>query len=252
MNQGTPRYRAKEYWDTRLGHAPGLRGVGHIGYGDPYNQWVYRRKGNVLARAFAMAGVESDTSDLTALDVGSGTGWVIEQLLQRTPKVSGVEITDVALGRLRARFPQLTLEQVEVGKDPLPFPSSSFDVVTMMDVSYHVVDDAALRYAVKEIARVLKVGGSLIITDRLGDSDEDVAEHVRMRSRRFWSEVGSAEGLQLRSVDSCYRWLSRSREESWMRLLPQRVRGAIEYTLDRTLPNPPHLRLAVLTKVSAQ
>jgi SAM-dependent methyltransferase len=102
-----------------------------------------------------MAGIDSGKQGVTALDVGSGTGWVIEQLLQRTPNVSGVEITDVALGRLRTRFPQLTLEQAEIGKDPLPFAAAAFDVVTMMDVAYHIVDDAALDNAVTEIARVL-------------------------------------------------------------------------------------------------
>jgi SAM-dependent methyltransferase len=248
MNAREPRYRPKDYWDDRLSAAPGLRGVGHIGYGDPYNRWVYRRKGAVLGTAFDMAGIESGKQDVTALDVGSGTGWVIEQLLQRTPNVSGVEITDVALGRLRARFPQLTLEQAEIGKDPLPFPPSSFDVVTMMDVAYHIVDDAALSNAIGEIARVLKDDGSLIITDRLGDSDDDEAAHVRMRSRGYWSAAGASHGLELRIVAPCYRWLSRSREASWMRVLPQQVRGVVEYSLDRAMPNPPHLRWALLTK----
>src|SRR3954468_8770791 len=203
MTTREPRYRAKDYWDDQLSAAPGLRGVGHIGYGDPYNRWVYRRKGAVLTTAFDMAGIDSGKQDVTALDVGSGTGWVIEQLLQRTPNVSGVEITDVALGRLRTRFPQLTLEQAEIGKNPLPFATAAFDVVTMMDVSYHIVDDAALDNAISEIARVLKADGSLIITDRLGESDDDEAAHVRMRSRGYWSSAGASHGLELRAAEPC-------------------------------------------------
>ena len=51
---------------------------------------------------------------------------------------------------------------------------------------YHIVDDDVWAAGLRELSRVLKPGGKLIVTDRLGDQPERVADHVRFRSRRDW------------------------------------------------------------------
>ena len=239
----TDPYRPADYWSKRLAADFSLRGTGHQCYSEGYNAWLYKAKGRALDRA-----LEGLTPPVAALDIGSGVGWVVEQLLARRFEVDGCDIADVAVERLQDRFPAVPFFRAEVGADPLPRPDASFDLVTMLDVAYHVVDEDRFDAAIADLARVLRPGGRLVVTDGLGDVDVVPAAHVRFRCRDRWEEAAAASGLVVADVFACFRWISRDQDVPVFRRLPGRIRGAIEYALDRTVPRSPFLRCAVLRK----
>jgi SAM-dependent methyltransferase len=91
------------------------------------------------------------------LDAGCGTGSNLEHLAERGPAV-GVDLSQEAL-----RFCLLRgVSVARAGLLDLPFRDSVFDCITSFDVLYHrwIQDDAA---AVKEIVRVLRPGGVLLL-----------------------------------------------------------------------------------------
>lgn len=101
------------------------------------------------------------------LDVGCGTGILLEQVHSQWPSVRtvGIDLSEemllVARRRLRGRVP---LVQGDVAQ--LPFAGNFFDVV---------VSNSSLHYwphprrVLAEIARVLRRGGRLVLTDWCGD-----------------------------------------------------------------------------------
>lgn len=94
------------------------------------------------------------------LDVGCGTGGM-HLLLKNFGNITGVDWSPIALSFNRrrglARLGRATLPD-------LPFQNATFDVVTIFDVLYHrVVGDDGV--AARELFRVLKPGGILIVTD---------------------------------------------------------------------------------------
>lgn len=101
------------------------------------------------------------------LDVGCGTGVLLDQVLARWPTVRAVgtdlsgKMLAVAQERLRGRIP---LVRADVSY--LPFATHSFDVA---------VSSSSLHYwpepgrALAEVARVLRPEGRLVITDWCGD-----------------------------------------------------------------------------------
>jgi len=212
-----------------------------VAYGESYNRWIYRRKGVVLGRALGqVASLER------ALDLGSGVGWVVDALRRHgAGHVHGVDISADAVTGLRQRFPAYTFDQVRVGEEPLPIADASIDVATFLDVSYHIVDDAAWEPAVAEAARALRPGGSLVVIDAFGAEELRPADHVRFRSADRWHTHAAAVGLDLVSTAPCYRWLSRPRDGSMLRVLPQSMRGALEYGLDTVWSTPSHLACTV-------
>ena len=236
-------YRPQAYWSDRLRRVGGLRSTGHQQYSESYNRWIYRRKGVVLRGALRGA-------DLTrVVDLGSGVGWVIEQLdALGAREVVGIDIADDAVVALQQRFPRHTFHQVVLGAEPIPVEDGWATTATFLDVTYHIVDETAWESAVADAARVLAPGGRLVVIDAFGAEERRPASHVRFRSLARWELHASAVGLVLDARHPCYRWLSRGRDESQLRRLPQRARGAIEYGLDAVLPRPAHLTAAVFRR----
>ncbi len=57
----------------------------------------------------------------------------------------------------------IKLQKIDIAKEKLPFKNNSFEVVTMLAVFEHIEKDRLI-FALKEINRVLKPKGKLIIT----------------------------------------------------------------------------------------
>jgi ubiquinone/menaquinone biosynthesis C-methylase UbiE len=96
-------------------------------------------------------------------DVGSGTGFVIQGLAARVAKVYGFDASPDMLAVARRNL--AAYENVELRETPgdaLPLPDGSLDAVFANMYLHHVPDPAA---AIAEMARVLRPGGRLVITD---------------------------------------------------------------------------------------
>jgi len=100
------------------------------------------------------------------LDVGCGGGRTIEKLAALAPggSVCGVDYSPGSVAASRARNAKLIqagrveIKQGSVSR--LPFPDGRFDLVTAVETQYYWPD---LVNDMKEIRRVLKPGGSLVI-----------------------------------------------------------------------------------------
>jgi SAM-dependent methyltransferase len=235
---------SREYWSRRLGEHFSFRGTGHLSYSEAYNRWLYRAKRRALAPL--LDGIDSGGR---VLDVGSGTGWVVGELRARGLEVEGCDLVAPAVERLRARFEDVPFFIVELGADPIPREDAAFDAVTALDVLYHVTGDAAWERALAELARVLRVGGELIVSDGLGDSERTPAEHVRFRSLERWRAAAAPLGLRIDEVTPLYRWLSRDPGSGLVARVPGAVRGPIEYGLELAWRRRPHMRIASLRRV---
>jgi SAM-dependent methyltransferase len=93
------------------------------------------------------------------LDVGCASGEVASLLRESGWQVHGVERDPVLLERARCRG--IPVRVTDIGAEPLPWGAAAFDAVVAGEVIEHVVDTDHL---LREIARVLRPGGVLVIT----------------------------------------------------------------------------------------
>jgi ubiquinone/menaquinone biosynthesis C-methylase UbiE len=97
------------------------------------------------------------------LDVGCGTGVLLQTLLQHHPDApaTGIDLSPAMLERARQRLPpSVSLEVADA--ENLPFPAESFDIVVSAS-SFHFWPSPAR--ALAELRRVLRLEGRLILTD---------------------------------------------------------------------------------------
>ena len=182
---------AKDYWENRLTERWGLQGVGHISFGLPYNQWLYRMRRKVFRRH--LVSVQMSWLEANVLDVGSGTGfWLEEWNRTRVRSLTGVDITEIAVEKLRESFPNAKILRLDIA-DPkasqqLP---GRFDVISMFDVLFHITDETQFRIALSNVAELLNPGGYFIFSDHL----------VHTAPRRFSQEIHRTVGHLIRALD---------------------------------------------------
>ena len=96
------------------------------------------------------------------LDVGCGPGIMADYLLGSECEVFGVDISEEMISECIERFGASPSTHFSVGKiEDLNFPDAYFDAVICMGVVEYIADDES---AVKEMIRVTKPGGTVIVT----------------------------------------------------------------------------------------
>jgi ArsR family transcriptional regulator len=99
------------------------------------------------------------------LDIGCGTGGVLERLAPRIDEGLGIDASREMLALARSRLTERGLSHISVRQADmyrLPLPDAGFDAVTLHMVLHYAEDPAA---ALAEAARVLRPGGRLLILD---------------------------------------------------------------------------------------
>jgi SAM-dependent methyltransferase len=93
------------------------------------------------------------------LEIGVGLGADHQRFAEDGANLTGIDLTNRAIERVRRRFQLLGLNsQLQTGDaERLPFPDNSFDLVYSWGVIHHTPDTPK---AAREILRVLKPGGT--------------------------------------------------------------------------------------------
>jgi phosphatidylethanolamine/phosphatidyl-N-methylethanolamine N-methyltransferase len=124
--------------------------------------------GRVFARGRTLSIEAAERVGGRVLEVGVGTG-ISLPAYRRSTRLFGVDISEPMLEKARERVRELRLQNVEgiavMDAEHLDFADGAFDVVVAQYVVTAVPDPEA---ALDEFARVVRPGGEIVITTRIG------------------------------------------------------------------------------------
>jgi len=125
------------------------------------------------------------------LDAGGGTGRVSGKLVSF---VEQVVVCDFSLRMLKQSRRKAGLQAVRADVARLPFPDGSFDRILVVDALHHFKNPAA---SIRELSRVLKDGGRLVIEefdiDHWGVRLMAWGEKLALMGSRFFNPVQIAD-----------------------------------------------------------
>lgn len=145
------------------------------------NQWDQMRKSffsdKVMEAALAAANVQPGR---LAADIGAGTGFITEGLIQNGLKVIAVDQSKAMLEEMKKKFSQFDTVEYRIGQSSnLPIQDETVDYI-FANMYLHHVDSPQV--AIEEMARTLKPGGKVVITDM----DEHEFEFLKKEQHDRW------------------------------------------------------------------
>jgi len=147
---------------------------------DRRDTYYYSQNGKISCRDIA-----EQIRDLpygSLLDVGCGTGFLIDNLTKQKPaRYCGVDLSDEMIRVAREK--QIEGAEFVVGSaDKLPYPDETFDIVTCSQSFHHYPYP---EQAMREARRVLKPGALYILSDTgIGGVGAWIDNHILFRLMR--------------------------------------------------------------------
>ena len=150
-------------------------------FGNVAHQWDDMRKSffpdHLRERVYSVAGLKA--GDVVA-DIGAGTGFLTEGLINKGIQVIAVDQSEKMLEIMKEKFSGYDFIDCRVGEGSmLPIDNESVNYAFANMYLHHVKIPGD---AIKEIYRILKPGGNLIITDL----DEHNFKFLRKEHNDYW------------------------------------------------------------------
>lgn len=154
--------------------------------------WWYRGRRRIVQRELDHVPVPAGAH---VLDAGCGSGRLLDELVRVGWHVSGLDMNpdsvEIARGRGHHDVHQGVVES-------LPWEDETFDLITSLDVIEHTADD---RISMRELRRVLKTGGRMLITvpayQALWSSHDVFNRHYRRYDRKMMRALAADLGLTI-------------------------------------------------------
>lgn len=193
----------REYWENRARRfaaaGEGLAAVCSYGMPAFYNRFIQHSQRLALARWLRVA------PGTTALDVGCGVGRWSRHLAAQGARVTGVDISATMVDEARRRAADAGVGarcHFEVGDLASLHTGRQFQLIVGVTVLQHILDPAALRRAIANLARHLAPGGRMVVleaapTRRVGRCDTPI---FTARDAPFYRAAFEAAGLRVDAV----------------------------------------------------
>jgi len=168
--------------------------------------------------------------DDTMLDVACGPGIVVCAFAKVVKHATGLDLTPAMLDRARTLQQEKGLANIawQLGEAmPLPHPDASFSIVTSRFAFHHFLDPLA---AIKEMARVCRPGGKVVVVDSAPAPDTADAFNAMELVR----DPSHARAMPLEELKDLYRRAGLPEP----RTTGYRLEGELEGLIKRSFPNP--------------
>lgn len=123
----------------------------------------------------------------SVLDVACGTGDMVVELQKHGCTVTGIDLSDEMLAVAKQKAPTATYMIADA--EHLPFPDETFDAVTC---AFGVRNFVHLEQGLKEMLRVLKPGGRMVILELATPDNPLIRPFYNLYTRRVIPLLGRA------------------------------------------------------------
>lgn len=194
-NKDITGFDYKNYWNRRLNSRFDIEGVGFIGLGEIYNQFLYQNRIYLLDAIINK--LIDNINSKRILELGPGTG--IFTGLFHSNKVTAYEAIDISeksVAELSKTYPEYLFKNGDVSDEM--YYSGKYDLVFAGDVLLHLTDEIKYKKVLENISNHLDNNGFCIILDPISVlQTKSKSPHMVIRDREFVETNLEVFGLDL-------------------------------------------------------
>ena len=202
-------FDAGAYWRERVVSGADLAVVGHRSMGPAYNGEIYARRIEALEAMLARH-LHKPAEQLRVLDIGCGSGFYTRFWQARGVRdYTGIDISSNTIRHLAQQYPAYTFVQADItdAVPGVPGAPEPFDVVTVFDVLYHIVDNQRFQSAIQNIGGLVREGGCVLVMDQLCRREYQLSRHVLYRNREWYLSGFRQQNLVLAEAEPLFHFL---------------------------------------------
>lgn len=185
------QYHPEPYWSDVAKRIKNRGEGGKVIAGDDEPYYRYKRQ------RFLKLLLEVDFGGKSVLEIGSGPGGNLKELLSKSPKqLTGVDISADMVELAKSNLPP-SVNIVKVDGTSLPFEDKSFDYVFSATVLQHNTDEVMLVQLMKEMCRVAKE--KVFLFERIEKAIKG-DELCYGRPVDYYADICKRNGFELESV----------------------------------------------------
>lgn len=215
------RKQYEEYWKKT--HKEGVEDLCCVCFPDKprYFNLFFDRMQKRILRKYVRGG---DICNATLLDVGCGRGRWLQFFSEYGARTVGVDLSEDAVESCRNK--NMNAYVGSIAKMDM-FADDQFDYVTSITVLLHLPYDIK-EEAVKEIGRVVKKGGKILLLENTWD---DPSPHVFSYKVEDWADLFEKYGMRMVHCSAHYFNFCRRKFPCWINWV-ERLAIYIDYVLD--------------------
>ncbi len=129
------------------------------------------------------------------LDAATGKGEfinILKQYLKSYTQIIGVDCSEKSVAYAQKLFPENNVEIFRMNLEHLPFENGQFDTVCTSNSLHHFRD---LDKVFSELQRVLKPGGTFILTEMYADGKQSPPQKTHIMMHHWIAKVDSISGI---------------------------------------------------------
>ncbi len=199
-------YRLMNFWDKRYRDFS-LNESGIMGLNGRYIRLLYRCKLEAYIKAISISGL-TISDPIKILDAGCGQGFFAEQALNLFPQVryTGVDISRKLIDHLIDEFPQCRWINHDFC-DPEFDLGNGFNLIQSIEVLHLILSDVNHFNAIRNFAKCLVAGGTLIITDILPKKRMLISNYIVFRELDYYKNIFRELDLSIVRIFPMYFWI---------------------------------------------
>ena len=185
----------KNYWNKRLNSQFNIEGVGFIGLGELYNQFLYRNRIDLLDAVLNK--LFNNIGSKRVLELGPGIG-IFTQFFNsnKVDVYEAVDISEKSVTELSKAYPQYSFKNGDIS-DP-QYYSGKYNLILAVDVLLHLTDETRYKKVLENISTHLDTNGFCLIYDPISVLQvKSKSPHMVIRARGYVEKILEEFGLEL-------------------------------------------------------